>query len=213
MGYLLSQMTFLLLGAFLLGLLLGWIIWGRFKARIGELEAEIARLRGDNDRLKAELDACGRARAELERRLREAEAALVSARSRPTVVSQPASSLVSTPVAKAPAPKPAPKAAPKPAPKKATAPKKVSAPVKPDDLRRLIGIGPVNEKKLHALGIRTFAQIAAWTAADIKRVEDVLEFDGRIDRERWIEQAKLLAAGNEKEFLRRFPTAGTDNNT
>ncbi|PAQ09665.1 hypothetical protein [Mesorhizobium temperatum] len=77
----------------------------------------------------------------------------------------------------------------------------------------MIGIGPVNEQKLHDLGVRTYAQIAAWTAADIKRIEDVLQFDGRIERERWIEQAKLLAAGDEKEFARRFPTAGTASNT
>lgn len=212
MGYLLTQIFWYLLGAFLLGLLLGWILWGHLRGRLGGLEAEIARLRAEVDRLKAELDACGRARAELERRLREAEAALAAARARPAPATQPAASLISTPVAKASAPKPAAK---KPAatPKKAAAPKKAAPPVKPDDLRTIIGIGPVNEKKLHGLGIRTFAQIAAWKAADIKRVEDVLEFDGRIDRERWIEQAKLLAAGDTKEFLRRFPTADTNSNT
>lgn len=206
MGYLLSQMFWYLLIAFLLGLALGWILWGHLRSRISELESEIARLRGEADRLKAELDACGRARAEVERRLREAEAALASTRARATAVPQPATSLISAPATKAPAPK-------KPtAPKKAAAPK-VAAPVKPDNLRRMIGIGPVNEKKLNGLGIRTFAQIAAWTAADIKRVEAVLEFDGRIDRERWIEQARLLAAGDEKEFLRRFPSAGGSGNT
>jgi len=41
----------------------------------------------------------------------------------------------------------------------------------------------------------------------------VLNFDGRIAREKWIEQAKLLAAGNETEFARQFPTAGTASNT
>lgn len=220
MGYLFSQMFLLMIGAFLLGLVLGWLIWGRSRTRTGELDAEIARLRGDADRLKTELDACGRARAEAERRLREAEAALTSARARPAAAAapalQPAASLVSAPVAKEPAKEPAkPKPAAKKtvAPKKAPAPKKVAAPVKPDNLRRLIGIGPVNEKKLHGLGIRTYKQIASWTAADIKRVEDVLEFDGRIERERWIEQAKLLAAGKEKEFLRQFPAAGSDKNT
>ena len=71
------------------------------------------------------------------------------------------------------------------------------AAAKPDNLRRLIGIGPVNEKLLKAQGVTSFAQIAAWTAADIKRIEDVMNFDGRIARERWIEQAKLLAAGDE----------------
>ncbi|TIU55730.1 MAG: proton-conducting membrane transporter, partial [Mesorhizobium sp.] len=82
-----------------------------------------------------------------------------------------------------------------------------------DNLRRLIGIGPVNEKLLKGLGVTSYAQIAAWTAADVKRIEDVLNFDGRIAREQWIEQAKLLAAGDEKEFARRFPTAGTASNT
>jgi predicted flap endonuclease-1-like 5' DNA nuclease len=82
-----------------------------------------------------------------------------------------------------------------------------------DNLRRLIGIGPVNERRLNEHGITTFAQIAAWTAADIKRIEEYLQFDGRIKREQWVRQAKLLAAGNEKEFARRFPSAGGSGNT
>lgn len=218
MGYLLTQMFLYMLGAFLLGLLLGWLLWGHLRARIGELDADNARLRAEIDRLKAELDGCGRARADLERRLRELEAQLAELRARPAraaTVTQAPVQLISTPPkpAPAPAPKPVPVAAPKPAPvaKKAPAPKKVES-VK-DDLRKMIGIGPVNERLLNKAGVTTFAQIAKWTAADIKRIEATLEFDGRIERERWIEQAKLLAAGNEKEFLRRFPSAGTDNNT
>ncbi len=66
---------------------------------------------------------------------------------------------------------------------------------------------------MHLEGVRTFAQIAEWTAADVKRVEEVLQFDGRIERENWIEQAKLLAAGDDKEFAKRFPTASSDKNT
>ncbi|RVD55998.1 proton-conducting membrane transporter, partial [Mesorhizobium sp. M8A.F.Ca.ET.023.02.2.1] len=128
----------------------------------------------------------------------------------------------SAPAAKAPAAKaPAAKAPAKTsaAPKAAPAAKKTApaaakpASGKPDNLRRLIGIGPVNEKLLKAQGVTTFAQIAAWTSADIKRIEDVMNFDGRIARERWIEQAKLLAAGNEAEFAKHFPTAGTASNT
>jgi predicted flap endonuclease-1-like 5' DNA nuclease len=105
-------------------------------------------------------------------------------------------------------PKKASPAARKAAPAEATA-----TAGKADNLRRLIGIGPVNEKLLKAQGVTTYAQIAAWTAADIKRIEDVMNFDGRIARERWIEQARLLAAGDEKEFARQFPTAGTAGNT
>lgn len=216
MGYLLTQMSMYILGAFLLGLLLGWILWGYLRGRINDLEAECARLRAEVDRLKAELDACGRARAELERRLREAEAALASARARPApaaAAQQAPAQLISTPAAQ-PKPATARPAAAKPAVQRATpAPRKPAAPAKPDNLRRMIGIGPVNERKLRELGVTTFAQIAAWKAADIKRVEEVLEFDGRIERERWIEQAKYLAKGDEKGFLKAFPNADSENNT
>jgi len=240
---------FYMLLAFVVGALVGWFIWGRLRGELdgvrGDLDrtrSERDRLRADTDRLTGELDACGRARADLERRLREAQpasgtakassqapAALIStpatAKSAPAK-SAPAKSAAAKPAAKKPATKtaaaskPAAKAAapraatPKPAAAKKTAPASgKTATGKADNLRRLIGIGPVNEKLLKGLGVTSYAQIAAWTAADVKRIEDVLNFDGRIAREQWIEQAKLLAAGNEKEFARRFPTAGTASNT
>ena len=64
-----------------------------------------------------------------------------------------------------------------------------------DDLKRISGVGPVLEKKLNALGITTFAQVAAFTAEDIARVDEALSFKGRIDRENWLEQAAQLAKG------------------
>ncbi|RUW63043.1 proton-conducting membrane transporter, partial [Mesorhizobium sp. M2A.F.Ca.ET.067.02.1.1] len=135
-------------------------------------------------------------------------AAAKAAPAKPAAAKKPA-------VTKTAAAKPAAKAA---APKKAAAPaKKAAAPkaaaAKADNLRRLIGIGPVNERLLKGLGVTTYAQIAAWTDADVKRIEEVLNFDGRIAREKWIEQAKLLAAGDEAGFARQFPTAGTVSNT
>ena len=63
----------------------------------------------------------------------------------------------------------------------------------PDKLTRINGIGPVIHKKLNGLGIETFAQIAAFTQADIDRVNEQLSFKGRIERENWVEQAKKLA--------------------
>lgn len=74
-----------------------------------------------------------------------------------------------------------------------------------DDLRRVIGIGPVNERRLNEHGTTTFAQIAAWTAADIKKAEEYLQFNGRIQRERWVAQAKLLVAGDERNLHAAFP--------
>jgi branched-chain amino acid transport system ATP-binding protein len=79
--------------------------------------------------------------------------------------------------------------------KAAPAPKPAPAPKAPDDLLLIKGIGPVNDAKLRAHGITTFKQIAAWKKADIVVVEKYLEFDGRIAREDWMSQAKLLAKG------------------
>ncbi|MBX3579002.1 MAG: ATP-binding cassette domain-containing protein [Rhizobiaceae bacterium] len=64
---------------------------------------------------------------------------------------------------------------------------------KPDELTRIKGIGPVNQRRLNANGIFHFDQIAAWTPADVKAAEAYLAFDGRIAREDWIGQAKKLA--------------------
>ncbi len=64
-----------------------------------------------------------------------------------------------------------------------------------DDLQRIKGVGPVNEKHLHGLGVFHFDQIAAWTRAEIRWVGTYLAFPGRIDREQWVAQAANLAHG------------------
>ncbi|WP_192252420.1 proton-conducting membrane transporter [Mesorhizobium silamurunense] len=233
---------FYMLLAFVVGVLVGWFLWGRLRGELDSLRGDLDRAKGERDRFRAdadrltgELDACVRARADLERKLRDAPAASGAAKaSAPTPAalmstpakakSAPSKAAAKPATAKSAAAKPAAKstAAPKPA-ARTEAPKaaaKKAAPAsgkaaggKADNLRRLIGIGPVNEKLLKGQGVTTYAQIAAWTDADVKRIEEVLNFDGRIAREKWIEQAKLLAAGDEAEFARRFPTAGTASNT
>lgn len=72
-----------------------------------------------------------------------------------------------------------------------------------DDLKRIKGIGPKNEDALNELGIYTFRQIAEWTPSNVDWVEDFMSFPGRIEREDWIGQAKLLASGAETEFSKR----------
>lgn len=91
-------------------------------------------------------------------------------------------------------PKAEAKAEPKAAAKKA-APKKAAAKSDGDDLSTISGVGPVIVGKLHAEGITTFAQIAAWTDADVEAIEEKLSFKGRVGREDWIAQAKDLAKG------------------
>jgi predicted flap endonuclease-1-like 5' DNA nuclease len=77
----------------------------------------------------------------------------------------------------------------------------------PDNLKKIRGIGPQNERRLNALGIWHFAQIAAWSEDNVKWVGSYLAFAGRIDREKWIAQARDLAAGRDTELSRRM-TAG-----
>ena len=71
-----------------------------------------------------------------------------------------------------------------------------------EDLKLISGVGPQNEAKLHALGIWHFDQIAAWSEKEALWVGGYLAFPGRIEREDWIGQAKILAAGGDTDHSR-----------
>lgn len=78
-----------------------------------------------------------------------------------------------------------------------------------NDIARIKGIGPKLVTLLSELGVTTFAQIAAWSDADIERIDAQLgRFKGRIIRDQWIEQAKLLAAGEDAAFTDKFGNNG-----
>lgn len=67
---------------------------------------------------------------------------------------------------------------------------------KADDLKLIWGIGPKLEALCNRLGFYHFDQIAAWTPAEVAWVDENLEgFKGRVSRDRWVAQAKHLAAG------------------
>ncbi len=61
-----------------------------------------------------------------------------------------------------------------------------------DDLKKISGVGPKLEEKLNALGIYHYWQVAGFSAEDVSRVDDELNFKGRIERDDWIGQAKKL---------------------
>lgn len=75
----------------------------------------------------------------------------------------------------------------------------VDAAGKKDDLKEIKGIGPKNEIILNKLGIYTFCQIAAWTPEETDWMGHHMAFPGRIERELWTDQAKILCAGGETE--------------
>jgi predicted flap endonuclease-1-like 5' DNA nuclease len=204
MGYLLTQMFIYMLGAFLLGLLLGWILWGRrhlsAQAELDAARADLDAARGERDAMQAELDATRRNRgvmqAEIDALREQLEACANARRALERQISMinaappppPVARIVEAPVAPPPAP-----------------PRRVI-----DDLKKISGIGRVNEAKLNELGITSFAQIAAWSPAEEARIGDILAFEGRIEREEWVRQANILARGGDTEFSQRVERGEVD---
>lgn len=65
-----------------------------------------------------------------------------------------------------------------------------------DDLKKIRGIGPKFEQALNAHGVRTYAQVAAWTEADIAQMAQMLKVPpARIERDGWVEAARALIKG------------------
>jgi predicted flap endonuclease-1-like 5' DNA nuclease len=75
--------------------------------------------------------------------------------------------------------------------------------VEGDDLKRIRGVGVLIEKRLNALGVTRYSDVANWTSGDIDRISQTLDFKGRIERENWVEQARILSSGGHTEFSRR----------
>jgi NADH-quinone oxidoreductase subunit E len=73
-----------------------------------------------------------------------------------------------------------------------------------DDLKRIKGVGPKLETVLHGLGYFHYDQIAAWSPEEVAWVDANLEgFRGRVTRDGWVEQARVLAEEGETEFSQR----------
>ena len=118
-----------------------------------------------------------------------------------------------TPVIKAA--EPVPMAAKSVEPAKVMAAGGVSKPVglpgprggKGDNLQVIEGIGPVLEKLCHEMGIFHFDQIAGWGAGEIAWMDgNIKGFRGRVTRDKWVAQARLIGSAGMDEFLRRANT-------
>jgi predicted flap endonuclease-1-like 5' DNA nuclease len=82
------------------------------------------------------------------------------------------------------------------------APPLLDGPNAPDDLKLIVGVGPVLERMLHQLGISTYRQIARWSERDIDEFDARLpEFPGRIRRDAWVTQARALHQSKFGETL------------
>src|SRR6056297_938986 len=73
-----------------------------------------------------------------------------------------------------------------------------------DDLKMIKGVGPKLEQLLQGLGFYHFDQVAAWTADEVAWVDQNLEgFKGRVSRDSWVDQARVLAQGGTTEFSKK----------
>jgi predicted flap endonuclease-1-like 5' DNA nuclease len=153
-------------------------------------------------------------------------AAVAARKPEPVVVPEPVAAPVVVepePVAFVPAPVAAPKAAPKPKPapkakpaakaKPVAKPAAVAAPARKDDLKRIRGIGRQNEARLNTLGVMTFDQVAGWSKKDQEEYGERLAFPGRIEREEWVSQAKVLAKGGQTDFSKRVDRGEVETST
>ncbi len=85
-------------------------------------------------------------------------------------------------------------------PRRMKAPRKGGA----DDLKMIKGVGPKLEALLHKLGFFHFDQIAKWTGEEVAWVDENLEgFKGRVSRDEWVAQARVLAEGGTTEFAKK----------
>lgn len=78
-----------------------------------------------------------------------------------------------------------------------------------DDLKQIKGVGPKMEQMLNTMGVWHFEQMASWSAKEVKWVDDNLEgFKGRVTRDDWVKQAKVLAEGGTTEFSKKVKKGG-----
>ncbi len=78
-----------------------------------------------------------------------------------------------------------------------------------DDLKQIKGVGPKMEELLNSLGIFHFDQIAGWRDREVAWMDDNLKgFKGRVSRDQWVKQAKVLAKGGTTDFAKKVKKGG-----
>ncbi len=73
-----------------------------------------------------------------------------------------------------------------------------------DDLKRIRGIDAETEASLKDMGVSSYVQIAEFEQADMDKVNEVLGTSGRVERQYWVVQAKVLRDGGETDFSKLY---------
>jgi predicted flap endonuclease-1-like 5' DNA nuclease len=215
---------FTFLVAFLIGVATAWWVWARYT-----LQADIAPtpvltddgVARDLGGPKAKVDPIALAAAVAPIAVIDIAKAKPKALVKPKAAAKPKAESAKVKAAPLPKPAAAPKPKADPAPKtKATPtpkvaskpkPKAASKPIIPDNLELLKGVGPKLNALLKSMGVTSFQQVANWTPADVREIDAKLgNFAGRIGRDNWIDQAKLLLSGNIAAFEKKYGSLGSE---
>lgn len=196
-GFLLTEIWVLLVLAALIGLIAGWLIFG------GQKTATAGG--GKANKLRSEIDQYRVAAAQQQARITSLEAELAENQSSASV----------TPLTSATADAGQGQSG---VPELPELPKVVdplaigTEPVsldepndgQADDLKKIKGVGAKLERLCNMMGFWHYDQIANWTEDEVAWVDDNLQgFKGRVSRDGWVDQAKILAAGGETEFSKK----------
>lgn len=184
------EILFMLIVAFLLGLLLGYILWYKWKKLYEEMNAEHNRLKAvhldlekNHTSLRYQCDESEKENGNLRRKISMLEGDITGLKFR---LEQHEADIASAAVVAAPI---------------AMAAKTIVAPVSSDDLKKVEGIGPKIEGLCNDIGIRTFATLAATSVDDLRKMLDDAGPNYRIaDPETWPKQADLAANGKWDEL-------------
>ncbi|SIN74737.1 hypothetical protein [Vannielia litorea] len=236
-GFLLTEIWFLLILAALVGLLAGWIFWGKSEVAdeaVGEegvdrvafdqARANEHRLRGERDELLLRLDRCRSDGEKKDARMKEMEGELDELRGKAAFTAPLAAFEAEDDEIRAFDETSGTPAAPvsgttpdfdgdgtREGAGEGTAPATLDGPRDggPDDLKKIKGVGKKLEALLHSMGFYHFDQIASWTADEEAWVNaNLVGFKGRVSRDNWVEQAKLLASGSETAFSQKVDKGG-----
>ncbi len=149
----------------------------------------------------------------LKRKRIAGEKELIARRAAAHVDELPATEPATAPAVAAVVTEAAPPVAPPPVtpPPVDTAPTVAAAPPAPSegDITQLKGLGPKLAATLAQLGYTRLDQIAALTPEQASALDAQLgTFQGRMTRDRWIEQARLLVAGDRAGYEAAFGKLG-----
>ena len=78
-----------------------------------------------------------------------------------------------------------------------------------DNLKKIRGVGPKLEALLHSMGVYHYDQIAGWTEREVAWVDqNLIGFKGRVSRDNWVAQARVLSEGGDTDFSKRVDKGG-----